>query len=178
MWKALQARFRSPDSFVSMILGLAVVLVIGTLTYNYITKTKVTTPEEKKKQEAAALQAALPATHTVASGETLWTVAEKYYKSGYNWVSIKEANSLINPDYIEVGQTLTIPNVAPILPQGQVSSASVEAKPATYTVVKGDDLWHVAERYYADGYKWADIARVNNLASPDLIHPGNILTLP
>ena len=48
----------------------------------------------------------------------------------------------------------------------------------TYTVVVGDTLWSIAVRTYADGYKWTEIAKANNLSNPDLIHAGNVLKLP
>src|SRR3989344_2719415 len=110
MWKNIQKRLKSPDSFVSLILGIAVVLVIGTLIYNYFTNRPGTQPAGEEQG-----QVALPTTHTVAAGETLWVIAEKYYKSGYNWVDIAGANSLASADDIEVGQTLTIPVATPII---------------------------------------------------------------
>ncbi len=48
----------------------------------------------------------------------------------------------------------------------------------SYTVVKGDYLWEIAIRAYGDGYRWVDIARVNKLANPDLIHSGNKFIIP
>lgn len=45
-------------------------------------------------------------------------------------------------------------------------------------MVKGDHLWGIAVRAYGDGYKWVEIARENNLVNPNLIHPGNVLSLP
>lgn len=48
----------------------------------------------------------------------------------------------------------------------------------SYTVVKGDNLWNIAVRAYGDGYKWVEIAKLNNLANPDIIHPGNVFKLP
>ena len=79
MWKELQKRLSSPDSFVSLILGLAVVFVIGTLAFNYISK-RSPSSTQKKQEEAAKQQVSLPTTHTVAAGETLWSIAEKYFK--------------------------------------------------------------------------------------------------
>ncbi len=49
---------------------------------------------------------------------------------------------------------------------------------ATYTVVKGDHLWGIAVRAYGDGFRWVDIASDNELLNPNLIHPGNLLSLP
>jgi nucleoid-associated protein YgaU len=56
-------------------------------------------------------------------------------------------------------------------PQGTISGT-------TYTVKHGDSLWGIAVRAYGDGYKWVDIARANNLQNPDVIHSGNVFTLP
>jgi nucleoid-associated protein YgaU len=44
--------------------------------------------------------------------------------------------------------------------------------------VKGDSLWKIAVRAYGDGYKWVSIAKANKLVNPNLIHSGNVLTLP
>jgi len=181
MWKSLIKRFNSTDSFVSLVLGIAIVIVIGMLTVNYFTGKQQVSPteEEQQQQEQAGQPVSLPVTHTVAVGESLWSIALKYYNSGYNWVDIQKANSLANANVIRVGQELTIPDAPPIVPKGQIAAASTEtAAPRTYTVVRGDDLWKIAVAQYGNGYKWSDIARANHLANPGLIHAGNVLTLP
>lgn len=50
--------------------------------------------------------------------------------------------------------------------------------PKEYTVIKGDHLWKIATQFYKDGYKWSVIASENNLKNPDIILPGQKLTLP
>jgi LysM repeat protein len=50
--------------------------------------------------------------------------------------------------------------------------------PRTYTVVSGDTLWAIAERFYGDGNKYMQIAQASGIANPDLIHPGQVLTIP
>jgi len=53
------------------------------------------------------------------------------------------------------------------------------AEPArTYTVVSGDTLWAIAERFYGDGNKYQVIADASGVANPDLIYPGQELTIP
>lgn len=50
--------------------------------------------------------------------------------------------------------------------------------PRTYTVVSGDTLWAISERFYGDGNKYHQIAAASGISNPDLIHPGQVLTIP
>jgi hypothetical protein len=50
--------------------------------------------------------------------------------------------------------------------------------PRTYTVVSGDTLWAISERFYGDGSKYQQIADASGISNPDLIHPGQVLTIP
>lgn len=183
MWKKLIKKFDSTDSIVSLVLGLAVVLVIGMTIVNYV-KSKhqpAASTTQTTSTKTTMAQTSLPAKHTVVAGESLWTIAETYYKSGYNWVDIRDANNLVNPDLIEAGATLTIPTVAPkLVTTPAISAASTTAKPkdTKYTVAPGDNLWTIAEYEYNNGYKWVDIAQANNLADPDIIYSGNVLVMP
>ncbi|MBI4065421.1 LysM peptidoglycan-binding domain-containing protein [Candidatus Gottesmanbacteria bacterium] len=181
----LTKRLQSPDSFVSLILGLAVILVVGTLVFNYVSGKREQSKVNQSQQEG---QKSLPLTHAVAKGETLWSIAQTYYKNGYNWVDIQKANNLSNPEALEVGQSLTIPEVKPdATSSGEIASGSMtEVSPTptqtiqtkVYRVVHGDNLWNIATAQYGSGYRWVDIARANNLVNPDLIHAGNVFTLP
>ena len=63
-----------------------------------------------------------------------------------------------------------------------VSEAAPEPAPEpaarTYTVVSGDTLWAIAERFYGDGSKYQVIADASGVTDPDLIQPGQVLTIP
>jgi nucleoid-associated protein YgaU len=50
--------------------------------------------------------------------------------------------------------------------------------PQTYTVVSGDTLWAISERFYGDGNRYWQIADASGVPNPDLIHPGQVLTIP
>ncbi len=50
--------------------------------------------------------------------------------------------------------------------------------PRTYTVVSGDTLWAISERFYGDGNQYQRIADASGVPNPDLIHPGQVLTIP
>lgn len=50
----------------------------------------------------------------------------------------------------------------------------------THTVEKGDTLWNIAKKYYGDGKKYTVIADGNGdkITNPNLIYPGQVLTIP
>jgi nucleoid-associated protein YgaU len=50
--------------------------------------------------------------------------------------------------------------------------------PSSYKVEKNDSLWKIAEKYYGSGYNWVDIAKENNLKSPDRLAVGMELKIP
>ena len=50
--------------------------------------------------------------------------------------------------------------------------------PTTYKVVKGDDLWHISERFYNSGYNYVDIAKASKLANASAIEVGQELVIP
>ena len=57
------------------------------------------------------------------------------------------------------------------------AAAAVPAAPAerTYTVVKGDTLSAIGKKF---GVSWHDIASLNHIKNPDLIHPGEVFRIP
>lgn len=50
----------------------------------------------------------------------------------------------------------------------------------THTVKAGDTLWAIAARYYGTGSEYAKIAGANadKISNPNLIYPGQVLTIP
>lgn len=56
-----------------------------------------------------------------------------------------------------------------------------EPEPAkTYTVQSRDCLWKIAKKALGDGSRWPEIHSLNTdkISNPDLIYPGQVLTLP
>lgn len=161
-----------------MVLGAIVLVIVGVLVVNYF-KDKGNT-----NIPAGSTQTSITNEHTVVKGETLWSIAENSYGSGYNWVDIKNANNLTG-DAIEVGQKLVIPDdvktnepTATLTSQTKTDTQQLSITGDIYTVVKGDCLWDIAVRAYGDGFAWTKIAQANNLDNPNIIHPGNSLILP
>lgn len=187
--KNLLKRLKLNESTISMILGALVIVVVGALIFNYFKgvreeeKEEVVSEEEIElvKEEGKLVPAGLPISHKVVFGEHLWSIAEKYYGSGYNWVDIAKENTLTNANLLFVDQELTIPRVEVRKPTTKLAKAETVGSTITgntYSVVHGDYLWGIAVRAYGDGYRWVEIARANNLANPNLIHAGNVLTIP
>ena len=59
-------------------------------------------------------------------------------------------------------------------------SRTFEVEVRTYTVIAGDSLSKIARREYGDAQKWRQIFDANRdkIKDPDLIHPGQVLTIP
>lgn len=58
--------------------------------------------------------------------------------------------------------------------------AETAPKPKTYTVVKGDTLWNIAKKNLGNGARYTEIYNLNKdkIKNPNLIYPGQVLTLP
>lgn len=108
--KNILKQLKLNESTISMILGACVIVIIGLLVVNYFRNLK---PTGNTIPEALTTErVTLPTTHTVAAGETLWDISERYYESGYNWVDIQTENKLSDANAISEGQVLNIPNVS------------------------------------------------------------------
>ncbi len=76
----------------------------------------------------------------------------------------------------------------PAAPSTDIAPAlSAETVPATYTVMRGDHLWGIAERFLGDGFRWVEIWKLNEQRTmtdgrvffdPNLIYPGWQVELP
>ncbi len=104
---------------------------------------------------------------TVRSGDTLSASAAR---NGVSLSALLRANPQIkNPNLIYPGQTVQIP--------GHDGSSSFQ--PATsgaqYVVKSGDTLSAIGARY---GVNYMDIARASGISNPNVIHPGQVLTIP
>jgi nucleoid-associated protein YgaU len=110
-----------------------------------------------------------------------------YGKDGSAWSSKTDTTEPPPPAPEAQAET---PEVAPAAEEAPAPAPSPEPEPApapppppppaprTYTVVSGDTLWAISERFYGDGSKYQVIADASGVSNPDLIHPGQVLTIP
>ncbi|MGH9055878.1 MAG: LysM peptidoglycan-binding domain-containing protein [Acidimicrobiales bacterium] len=111
---------------------------------------------------AKGVPASAPAggSYTVVPGDTLSAIAARY---GTTFAALAQANNIANPNLIYPGQVLTL--------NGTHTDAAASS---SYTVVPGDTLSAIAARY---GTTFAALAQANDIANPNLIYPGQVLTL-
>lgn len=57
---------------------------------------------------------------------------------------------------------------------------AAKKKTKTYTVKSGDCLWNIAKRFYGNGAQYTKIYNANKgkIKNPNLIYPGQVLTIP
>jgi LysM repeat protein len=134
------------------------------------TETPAETTEESAEttEETTTESPAIPATHTVAAGENLYQIGLKY---GVSWVTLASMNGLSNPNALQIGQTIKLP---------QSETADPEPTPSpltesTYTVKAGDNLYRIGLAY---GISWVQIAEANGIVNPNQIKQGQELKIP
>ena len=111
---------------------------------------------------------AIIGTHLVAAGDTLGSIARLY---GTTVDGIAQVNGITNPSQIFVGTQLTIVDgVAP-----PVSDATEPSGTSMHTVEPGETLAAIASRF---GTSVQSLVATNAIRDPDLIRPGDQLTVP
>ncbi|AZR72063.1 hypothetical protein BBF96_00845 [Anoxybacter fermentans] len=93
--------------------------------------------------------------HKVRSGESLWSIAQKYHM---DVETLARINGIRNPEYIKVGMELK-------LGKG----------PQIYKVKPGESIWSISKKF---GISYKTLVRYNNLKNPDKIFPGMEIKIP
>ena len=86
-------------------------------------------------------------------------------------------------DYATKTVTVTKPAAAankPTIKEEKKRETSSKPKTKSYTVKKGDCLWNIAQKYYGNGAQYTKIYNANKgkIKNPNLIYPGQVLTIP
>jgi LysM repeat protein len=107
--------------------------------------------------------------HTVQRDETLSSIARRY---GTTWQTIVQANGLVNPNQIYVGQKLKIPTGS----TGSSTSGATGCR-IKHTVKQGEWVWQIARNYSVSPY---DILAANGLTiqTANTIYAGMVLCIP
>ncbi|MBI2595576.1 LysM peptidoglycan-binding domain-containing protein [Candidatus Daviesbacteria bacterium] len=185
----IQTDLEKNNSFLNLVLGTLIVIVLGILIFNYFNKPEgsLGPSGQTDEQTADVKKEDLPGQYTIKEGDTLFLIAQNYYNDGYKYSKLVEANKLADENKIEVGQVLDIPKLeeAKTPTNGQGTGGAInqtiwgeKITGDTYTVVKGDWLSTIAGRAYGDIYMYEKIAKANNLSNADAIEVGTTLKIP
>ena len=195
------------ENTISTFLGGVVIVLIAGLIFNYFRTTNLKTWQGMlldQQQTASTEQKPIVVdsvntmdTYKVVKGDDLWHISEKFYKSGYNYVDIMKENKIGRDGKIYQGMELRIPRVeakkltviepkiaetknTPVESGVKVNTSANTIEVGEYTTIKGDSLWSISVRAYADGYQWTKIYWANKkvLNNPDVIYSGVKLVIP
>jgi nucleoid-associated protein YgaU len=137
-----------------------------------------TTPQSTRPVDLATTQQ----THIIASGETFSSIARATYGDEKYWVAIAQANPLIDPDRIRVGQEIRLPEKELVLAGNAApAAADLPGGATTYTVQSGDTLGEIAVQFYGKASEWKRIHDANRqLIGPKAsgLRTGMKLTIP
>ncbi|GGB94502.1 LysM peptidoglycan-binding domain-containing protein [Staphylococcus nepalensis] len=95
--------------------------------------------------------------YVIQYGDNLNSIANKF---GTTPDRLQSLNNIVDPDYIQVGQTI------------QVSGSQNESNQSSYTVQYGDSLESIANKF---GTTVDQLQSLNNIANPDYIQVGQTI---
>ncbi|OIM21076.1 peptidoglycan-binding protein LysM, partial [Oenococcus oeni] len=115
------------------------------LAFEYSGTVVTTTGSTSTSSTSSSSTSSSSKSYTVASGDTLTSIAKAY---GTTVSAIATANNISNPDYIYVGEVLTIgSSTSTSTSTSSTSSSSTSSSSKSYTVASGDTLTSIAKAY-------------------------------
>ena len=126
-------------------------------------------------------------TYAIQSGDTFSSIAVDLYGNEARWVDIAQANPLVDPTKLKVGQVIRLPSAGneSTTASGQGTATEPAIAPPgltrTYTILPNDTRTGIAVEFYDDPNAWRFIYNANRRVlgdNPDRIPADVIITLP
>ena len=150
-----------------------------------------TTPRATTGAPSKSTPAAAESTHTVASGETMSSIAKRYFGSENKWTLIAKANPSVDPSSMKVGAKLRIPSQGAITvatgsgtgttPKTAGTTPGATSAGGSHVIASGETLSSLARKYYGSAKHWRKIYEANKSAigsDPAALKVGQSLTIP
>ncbi|MBX3389469.1 MAG: LysM peptidoglycan-binding domain-containing protein [Phycisphaeraceae bacterium] len=123
--------------------------------------------------------------YTVQPGDTFASIALRYFGSRNKADVIANANPLVDPTRIKAGRILRIPRDPANIqgkptPRSPTISEEIPTATRTHTVVRGDTLTGISQKYYGTIRQIDFILKANRevLSRADELRPGQVLKIP
>ena len=132
-------------------------------------------PESARGGESSALSS-----YTIRNGDTLSSIASKWFGDAQKWDLIVRENPSLDPKRLRIGQTIRLPMPSAARQPGPETAVSANGA-RTHVVQSGDTLSSIARRFYGDEARWQLVWNANRGAiggSPDDLEVGTVLTIP
>ena len=127
------------------------------------------TADSRRETKQKAVRKGNRVEHTVAAGESFWTISRKYK---VNMNKLAAWNGTAPRDTLSIGQKLIVWTDEPVV-SGPVSNNGLTRK-LNYTVRRGDSLYLIASRFRISVN---DLIRWNNIDKSQYLKPGQKLTM-
>lgn len=105
-------------------------------------------------------------------------ISLKQYRA-YSTKTVEMISPEKEEERTDKGSTEQQPLEAVITKTREAETSPTPSSPTSYTVKSGDCLWTIAKKLYGNGADYKKIAAANpGISSPNLIYPGQTLTIP
>lgn len=111
-----------------------------------------------------------PDEYTVKAGDSLWKIGQKF---GIPYLDIAKINNIPSPYVIRPGQVLKLKKKDEPIISNPIEEPQ-EQTTDTYTVKAGDSLWKIGQKFKVN---YMEIAKLNGINAPYIIHPGQVLKI-
>lgn len=112
------------------------------------------------------------------SALTITSAARQHYTNAITRATVSLTFLEVLDPVVAVGPLTGGAVVAPATPAPSTPAAQAAPAPEQHTVARGETLSAIAVRYYGRADRYRDIAAASNVSNPNLIHPGQVLTIP
>ncbi|WP_308636437.1 LysM peptidoglycan-binding domain-containing protein [Paenibacillus silvisoli] len=122
----------------------------------------------EQRQDIDYSKVKLPATYLVRVGDTLFTIAMRFYQSQDYVELIAKHNKLATTADLKAGTDLVIPAIP----------NATKIIVSKHIIADGETLSSISRKYYGSSKYAASIAKYNRLSDNDVVKSGDVLSIP